>query len=144
MILYFDTSALVKRYVREPRSDEVTALFGQAQAVGSSVLAQVEMAFTLSKGIRMKWVEQEDANRAWSDFLLHWPSFTRLVVSGSVLDRAASLAWEYGLRGYDATHFASALAWQTAIATPVTLATFDRGLWNAAKKSGMEIWPPEL
>ncbi len=35
MILYLDTSALVKRYVSEPGSKEVNALIEQANAVGS-------------------------------------------------------------------------------------------------------------
>ena len=48
------------------------------------------------------------------------------------------------MRGYDATHFAAALTWQEIIEMPVTLGTFDRELWLAAKKAGMAVWPDEL
>jgi predicted nucleic acid-binding protein len=65
----------------------------------------------------------------------------RLDVSWQIAKRAAALAWEYGLRGYDAMHFASALGWQDAIDMPVTLATYDRDLWRAAQKAGMQVWP---
>jgi len=58
--------------------------------------------------------------------------------------RADSLAWEYGLRGYDAVHLASALLWQEALGEPVTLATFDKPLWEAAQQAGMGVWPEDL
>jgi predicted nucleic acid-binding protein len=144
MILYLDTSALVKRYVREARSDEVVTVIEQGEAAGSSVLARVEMASTLAKAVRQGWVEEKPALRAWDDFLDHWNSFTRLVISNAITERASGLAWEYGLRGYDAIHFASALVWQEAISAPVTLATFDRDLWLASQKAGMNNWPREL
>ena len=141
MILYMDTSALIKRYVREEGTEDVISIVERANGVGSVILTQVEMAAALVKSVRQGWVQQETASQAWQDFLVHWRSFARLSISVATLERASGLAWEYGLRGYDAMHFASALAWQEAIDTPVTLATYDRELWTAAQKAGMEIWP---
>lgn len=144
MILYVDTSALVKRYIREAGSDGVIEIIEQSEAVGSSVLTRVEMAAIFAKVARLGWVEDRSASRAWKDYLDHWPSFTRLVVSSGMVERASELAWEYGLRGYDAMHFASASIWQDALASPIALASFDRDLWLAAQKFGMEVWPPDL
>lgn len=141
MILYLDTSALVKRYVIEAGSQEVIAWIEQAEMVGSVVLTRVEMAATLAKAVRHNWVNRQEAENAWQDFLEHWLSFTRLSVTPATLERASLLAWEYGLRGYDATHFAAASIWQEILETPVTLATFDRELWLAAQKTGMAVWP---
>ena len=36
-----------------------------------------------------------------------------------------ALAWDYGLRGYDAVQLASAITWQEAVATEILL-TFDQ------------------
>lgn len=144
MILYIDTSALVKRYVAETESNEVNALIEQAETVGSVMLTRVEMASALAKAVRMNWVENEDAENAWQDFLLHWQSFARLSVTPALVERAARLAWEYGLRGYDATHFAAALLWQETLEMPVTLATYDRELWLAGQKAGLTVWPAGL
>jgi predicted nucleic acid-binding protein len=144
MILYADASALVKRYIREARSSDVVKIIEHSEGVGSSVLTRVEMAATFAKAVRLGWVEDKKALRAWKDYLDHWPFFTRLVVSSGMVERASELAWEYGLRGYDAMHFASALIWQDALAYPITLATFDRNLWLAAQKSGMDVWPLDL
>jgi predicted nucleic acid-binding protein len=144
MILYLDTSALVKRYVMEPGSKEVIALIQQADSVGSAGLTQVEMASAFARAVRMNWVEANQVEIAWQDFLSHWQSITRLSVTPGLVERAARLAWQYGLRRYDATHLAAALIWQELLEIPVTLATFDRELWQVAKKTGMAVWPEEL
>lgn len=144
MILYLDTSALVKRYVMEAGSKEVNALIEQAETVGSTVLARVEMASALAKSVHMNWVDAQDADNAWQDFLAHWQSFARLSVTPVLVERASRLAWEHGLRGYDATHFAAALLWQETLEIPITLATYDRELWLAAKKATVVVWPEQL
>lgn len=144
MIVYWDTSALVKRYVREAGTDEVIALLESAGSVGSASLTKVEMAVAVEKTVRQGWVERKIALQAWQDFLDHWSSFTRLNIPPGTIDRASSLAWEYGLRGYDAMHLASALLWKETLETQITLATFDRDLWQAGKKAGMGVWPEAL
>jgi uncharacterized protein len=144
MILYLDTSALVKRYIVEPGSKEIIPLIEQADSVGSVLLSRVEMASALAKAVRLNWVEANHAEMAWQDFISHWQSFARLSVTPGLTERASRFAWEYGLRGYNATHFAAAHIWQEMLEMPVTLATFDRELWLVAKKAGMTVWPEEL
>jgi predicted nucleic acid-binding protein len=144
MILYFDTSALVKRYIRESNSDDVFTLFDQVEKVGSILLTKVEMASAITKTIRMNWVDPKEAEIAWGDFLSQWSSFTRLAISTSLIDRASRLAKDYSLRAYDAMHLAAAHNWQEILDMPVTIATFDRELWLAAKQAGLLIWPNNL
>lgn len=144
MIVYIDTSALVKRYIQEANSGDVVKLLDQADLAGSILLTRVEMASAFSKAVRMKWLDLQTSEEAWQDFLLHWRSFSRLVVTQPLTERASRLAWDYGLRAYDATHLAAALLWQETIETPVTLATYDRELWQAGKKAGLSVWPENL
>ena len=61
-----------------------------------------------------------------------------------LVSRAATLAWEHGLRGYDAVHLAAALFWQDVLGDPVTLASYDRQLWDAAKVTDLVAWPEAL
>jgi predicted nucleic acid-binding protein len=144
MILYLDTSALVKRYVAETGSEEVVAIVERAEAVGSVALTRVEMASALVKAVRMNWVEPKAAEDAWQDFLSHWLSYARLALTPPLAERASHFAWEHGLGGYDAVHLAAALLWQDTLGTPVTLATYDRGLWLAGQKAGLLTWPVGL
>jgi len=55
--------------------------------------------------------------------------------------RGDFLACEHNLRGFDATHLACALIWQETLGLPVTLATFDGQLVQAAKEVKMGILP---
>jgi predicted nucleic acid-binding protein len=144
MILYLDTSALVKRYIVEAHSKEVMELIDIADIVGSIMLTRVEMAATLSKAVRFNWVEMKEAEQAWQDFRHHWLSFTRLTIGSATIERASHIAWDYRLRGYDALHLAAGLLWQETMETPILFATFDRELWHAGQKAGLSAWPENL
>jgi predicted nucleic acid-binding protein len=145
MIIYLDTSALVKRYLREANSDKVMALFDEADHIfGSVVITQVEIAATFQRAVRMEAASPKLATEVWMDFLDHWQSFTRLRIFAGTIERASENAWKYDLRGYDSLHLAAALLWQETMGTQVTLATFDRELWLAGQKAGMLSWPADL
>jgi predicted nucleic acid-binding protein len=141
LIIYLDTSALLKQYVQETGSEDVEKLLGMAESTGTNLLTFVETASAISRAVHMKLITDEEAWKTWEEFLVDWEHLVRFEVTGPITKRAAALAWQHGLRGYDAVHFASALTWQEAINAPVTLATYDQDLWSAAKKAGMEVWP---
>jgi uncharacterized protein len=143
-ITYLDTSAMMKRYVRENGSEEVASLLQDAEFVGASALTRVEVASALNKAIRVGWLTESDATNVWRSFLVHWPSFVRLDVTPSFLERASGLVWEYNLRAYDATHLAVAQMWQEAIGEKILFATYDKSLWEASRKSGLMTWPDSL
>lgn len=145
MIIYFDTSALVKRYLREADSDKVIGLFNEAAHIfGSVVITQVEVAATFQRAVRMEAASAKLAAEVWRDFLDHWQSFARLRIFAGTIERASENAWKYDLRGYDSLHLAAALLWQETLGTQITLATYDRELWMASQKAGMSSWPPDL
>jgi predicted nucleic acid-binding protein len=62
-------------------------------------------------------------------------------MSEALVSLAEQMAWDYGLRGYDAVHLAAAKVWRKEIGDLVVLATFDRELWEAAQLAGLEAWP---
>lgn len=141
MILYLDTSALVKRYVAEPGTAAVTAAIAAAAVTGTSIISRAEMAAALSKAVRVNALSPDMAASALQVFRQEWASLVRIQATEVLLARADSLAWELGLRGYDAVHLASALLWQEGLSAAVTLATFDRRLREAAADSGLFVFP---
>lgn len=144
MIAYLDASALVKRYVAEAGSVEVGGLIGQSAAVGTAVISRVEVVAALAKAIRMKLVPRNEAASALQVFSAEWEDLVRLQMTETLVTRAASLAWDHRLRGYDAAHLASALFWQDTLGEPVTVASYDRQLREAAKTTGLLAWPELL
>jgi predicted nucleic acid-binding protein len=144
MIVYFDSSALVKLYLTETASAQVEALLAEATVAGASLISRAEVAAALAKAMRMNWLTRDEAARALKVFQQQWSALFRLNIRETTVERAEGLAWELGLRGYDAVHLASALLWQQSISSPITLATFDRQLWEAAQLIGLEVWPEDL
>lgn len=144
MIVYLDASALVKRYVAESGSPEVAALIAGAAVTGTACITRAEVAAALAKAVRVQALAPAEAAAAWRVFRAQWVDLVRLNLTEALLAQAAALAWEQGLRGYDAVHLAAARLWQTALGEPVTLATFDRQLWQAGATVGLAVWPAAL
>jgi predicted nucleic acid-binding protein len=70
-------------------------------------------------------VKRYVAERAFAG---QWPDFAKVPVTEALVARTEALAWDAGLRGYDAVQLASALTWQESVGAEITLATFDRSL----------------
>jgi predicted nucleic acid-binding protein len=144
VILYLDASALVKRYVRERGSSDVAAALSAAQVVGTAVISRVETSAALAKSVRTGTLTDQAAASALQVFRSEWPALVRVQTTESLVARADELAWQLGLRGYDALHLASAMTWEEGMVEEVTVATFDRQLWHAAGQRGLSVFPPDL
>jgi len=144
MILFLDASALVKRYISEPGTEELLWWVEQAEAVGTATISRAEVAAALAKAARFGLLGREEALSADRAFRQEWPDFVRLPVSEAVLERAADLAWDQGLRGYDAVQLAAAVSWQDILESQVSFATFDRHLWTASSRVGLAALPEDL
>lgn len=143
MICYLDSSALVKLYLLEPGDVEVRQLIADAVAAGSVVISRAEVVAALGKAVRLGAVTRGDAEAARRFFQVEWQDLSRIEITEFVIERAADLAWAYGLRGYDSVQLAAAVIWQEALGLPLTLATFDAKLWDAAARVGLERFPQD-
>ncbi|HEY68078.1 MAG TPA: type II toxin-antitoxin system VapC family toxin [Thermoflexia bacterium] len=144
MILYLDASAAVKQYVEEPGTAETHRAVEQATVTGTVVISFAEICAALARAARVGTLSEAEAQAARERFYADWPSYARVQVTEELVVQAGDLAWQHGLRGYDAVHLAAASVWRTRMAAAVTFATFDRALWKAAQFEGFEVLPPDL
>lgn len=144
MIAYLDASALVKRYLVERGSRETIALTSQAEMIATSTISRAEVAAGLAKAVRAGIVTDDVARNAKRSFAGDWPDLLRVPVTEALVERAEALAWEHGLRGYDAVQLASGLIWQESAGQEIVLATFDQQLWEAARRTGLKTWPEQF
>ena len=144
MILYLDSSAIVKKYVSEPGSSEMESAIEQAEAIGTNTVSRAEVVAALRKAVRVNLIAEKDGETAVRSFNKRWRDLVRTRVTERVVRHAAGLAWNHELRGYDSVQLASAAAWQQALGRRVTLATFDLQLWEAAQKIGLAVFPNNL
>ncbi len=157
MILYLDTSALVKLYADEPGRREVENSVRAARVVAVSEIGYVEARSALARKEREGTFSAdehaaavEQLRRDFREVYLPRP------VTGEVISRAGELARKHALRAYDAVHLATALvlreeaqelarrARKTEEPSPqqgdeprVSMMTFDASLAGAAGDEGL-------
>ncbi len=141
MNLYIDTSAVIKRHVQEANTEDVRGWVENAVAVATGLLTRAEVSSGINRLYRMNLLTEENYKQALSEFRNSWDTYHRIPVSEQIVVRADYLICQFVLRGYDAVHLACALMWQEALQMPVTLATFDSQLCEAAKQAGLETLP---
>jgi predicted nucleic acid-binding protein len=139
--MYLDASALVKRYIQEKESERVNAWIVAAEMSVTGLITRVELAAAIARAGRMKLISPEGALAALRQFRSEWGSFHRLPITENTVIRGDALAYEHNLRGYDAIHLACALIWQETLGMPVTLASFDGQLIEAARNVKMAFLP---
>src|SRR5207253_756217 len=74
----------------------------RADVVATSLISRAEVAAALTKAVRAKLLEEDEARQAQRAFAAQWPDIARVPVTEALVSRAETLVWEYGLRGYDA------------------------------------------
>jgi len=141
VIVYLDSSALVKCYADESGALDTVDLLDGAEMVATSPMTRVEVASALARAVRDGVLAPKAGREAFEAFRNEWPALIQVPATERVLTRAQDLMWQSALRSYDAVHLASALIWRERVAQDVTLATFDRRLTAAAEAAGLPAWP---
>jgi len=141
MVLYLDTSALVKCYVKESGSVETGAAVEEALLVGTVVISRVEISAAFAKAVRTGSLMKREARAALEKLREGWKDLVRILVTDVLVSRADTYAWEHGLRGYDALQLTAAVIWQETLGEMVTFATYDEHLMRAAAKEGLTPFP---
>lgn len=144
MVLYLDTSALLKRYVAEAESEDVIAKMDEAIAIATALITRTEVAAALSRARRESRIDAGEGRRAEQEFLEDWDDFGKVPVTEELADSAAQLSWTRELRAYDAVQLAAALKCRSILARydqDTVFACFDKELRHAAKTEGLETWP---
>ena len=141
MILYLDTSALVKLYVEEPLSQELAAAVAEAEAVATSLIAYAESRAAFARARREARLSAQIYRRLVDAFVEDWPRYISVEVTEQLVKDAGDLAAHRALRGYDALHLASALSLCRQVTASVTFLAFDRALSLAAKREALRLHP---
>lgn len=139
MILYCDTSALVKLYIVEADSDTARDQVAQAQAVATSRIAWVEFHAAVARRAREVPADIPAIEKAKQTLADDWPSYVKMEVDQTIVEKAGEFADVFALRGYDAVHLASAHRAMTETGQALTFACFDIRLNRAAKLLEMGI-----
>jgi predicted nucleic acid-binding protein len=139
VILYLDTSALIKLYVAEEGTDAVREAIVRASVVAASRVAYVEARSALARARRESRIKERDFRKTVAELHEDWKRFLIVEVTDDLARQAGDIAERYGLRAYDALQLASALVLKNRVDASIVFLAFDRGLVQAAESAGLAL-----
>lgn len=137
MILYCDTSALVKLYVKEDFSDAMQRLAGSASAIVVCRIAWAEIMAALARRVRENPSEAEVIETIRQRLHTDWSRYAVVEVTQPLVELAGEYADTFALRGYDSVQLAAARTVQSATSEALHFACFDVRLQKSGKVLGM-------
>jgi predicted nucleic acid-binding protein len=143
LILWVDTSVLVKLYIAEPGSERMREAAAQGGPVAASHLAFAEIHATFARRRREGLLSVSEHEQLRRRFAEDWQEITQVPIGVEILALVPGLCERHPLRGADALHLASALLLHQE-GLEITFACSDRHLLEAADAEGLATFDPVL
>jgi predicted nucleic acid-binding protein len=142
VILYLDTSSLVKIYLEEPGSDLVREGVEAADVVATSRVAFPEALSAFARRRNEGDLDSQTFDLLRETLESDWPRLILLPVNER---KAGGLAVKHLLRGFDAVHLAAALDLRELLRSDnVVFSSFDNRLMQAARAEGLPSLVPSV
>jgi predicted nucleic acid-binding protein len=134
MKVFFDTSALVKRYVNETGSQQVVEICQKADALALSIICLPEMISTLCRLVREGKLSEEKYSQLKKLILTDLENVEICEITPDVMLRVISCLENHSLRAMDAIHLGCALA-----SAPDQFVSSDQRQIQAARALGLTV-----
>jgi predicted nucleic acid-binding protein len=139
VILFCDTSALLKLFVDEIGSDSMAKARSDSEAIAVCRITWAESMAAFAQRSRVKGANQAGLAQAKSLFENTWSNFVISEVTQPLVEKAGMYAEAFALRGYDSVQLAAAHNLHEQFALPLAFACFDRRLSQAAALLQLEV-----
>ena len=138
MILYLDTSAILKRYFQESFSEEIASKWSLAEAIVTSSVAYAETMATIYRKKKEEGLDSKIIQKIRTAFKSDWNALIRVEVTEDLNQYIDKVLKRHFLRGFDAVHLASALIINERFPGKFFFGCFDQKLNQAARLEGFE------
>jgi len=142
VIVFCDTSALMKLYAAEAHSQWTRVQVTRASHCVVSQIAWVEMCAAFGLKARTHQVSAAECKKALKRLHAEWPALARMGLDAPLLAQAGELALQWGLRAYDSVQLASAAQAHAQLGAQMVFLCFDKKLQWAAQKMGLPTPDP--
>lgn len=139
MIVYLDTSDLVKLYVEEIGSEEIKGIILDATVVSTSKVAYAEARSAFARKQKEDGFSIARLRKIVEDFNRDWESYFLIEITDGLIKIAGDIAEKHLLRGFDSIHLASAVILKRKIKSEVYFSSNDTKLNQAARKEGIIV-----
>jgi predicted nucleic acid-binding protein len=137
VILYLDTSSLVKLYIEEAHSDLVRDWIGEADLVATGRISYPEALSAVVRRFRSGDLSREAYERVVTGLEQDWDTYSAVDFDEHV---AARMVLKHRLRGADAIHLSSAVVLGgLGPGVPLAFSSFDAQLNRSARAEGLHV-----
>ena len=137
MILFCDTSALIKLYIKEDFSAATRTLARSASAMAVCRVSWAEAMAALARRSRESPADTKVIAAVRARLRADWARYAIVEVTQPLVELAGEYADTFALRGYDSIQLAAARVLQEAANEELHFACFDGRLNKSAKVLGM-------
>ena len=139
MILFCDSSALVKLYVQEEGSDAVALHATASESLAVCRITWVEVMSTLARRSRERAQDTTTLATARRRFADDWPRHLCLELTPELAELAGDYAEAFALRAYDSIQLAAAEIARRSLTGELRFACYDIRLSKAARVLGLNV-----
>jgi predicted nucleic acid-binding protein len=132
--VFFDSSALVKRYIREAGTDKVIAQCDRATELAVAVIAVPEIISAFRRLVRERRLDEASYAALKADLVADLDDAVLCETSPQVIQRAIGALEVHPLRAMDALHVAAAL-----VSTVDVFVSADARQCAAAAALGLDV-----
>ena len=141
-MIYFDSSALAKRYVKETGSETVNALLLSQKTIVTSKLSYPEILSAFMKKHRAGELTEKPLRSVVDQFESDWNCFFIIEFHDDLLPILKALISKYPLKGADTVHLSSALWLKQTTLEDVKFVCSDLNLLKAAESEKLPVINP--
>jgi predicted nucleic acid-binding protein len=128
--------------VNEPGSDTAREIYLRASLTSSSALGYIEAVSALTRSRNDGRLSVERFDGALDELREIWSEIDAHAVTPDVIQDAALMVIDHGLRAYDSLHLATALT--LARVEKIIFVCWDRDLRKAAEQCALTLLPEQL
>jgi len=141
-MIYFDSSALVKRYLREAGTESVNAILLSEKTIAISKLAYPEILSAFMRKHRAGELAQKPLRSVIDQFESDWKHFFIIEFHDDLFPAIKALIEKYPLKGADTVHLSSALWLKYTAREDVKFVASDLNLLKAAESENLHVINP--
>lgn len=139
MNLYFDSSALLKRYLNEKGDTKVRGLFDKSERIFVSAVTHVECASAFQRLLQTKFIDKSEYERLTNEIAIDFPFFETVPFDEDVKQIALKVIEKHPLKPLDTIQLASLIYIAEEVESFVVC---DNKLKKCSREEGFKIIDP--
>jgi predicted nucleic acid-binding protein len=143
-MIFFDSSALVKKYLAEAGSEMVKKILDSSPVFAASKIAFPEIISAFNRKYKYGDISEDELEKAIKNFETDWICFNTVEVKDDLFPIIKRIIKTYALRGADSIHLAAALWLRDTFKENIKFVASDVNLLKAAYEEGLKIVNPHL